>query len=192
VNLVLREENALVGENTEGKGVVQAMRALRDLAATQVVLLGAGRMARAIAVELATAGVAGITVVNRDEDHAGELAAMLAGKFSTPVSVVSWQGDYVVPPEADILINATPLSHAPQQNHVPLVLESLQPKLLVADVAADSPHNRLLVEAAQRGCSTVDGLSMFIEQVAIGFQLWTGVAPDRAVLREAVEEFWEL
>jgi shikimate 5-dehydrogenase len=33
---------------------------------------------------------------------------------------------------------------------------------------------------------------MFIEQVAIGFQLWTGVEPDRAVLREAVEEFWEL
>ncbi len=47
----------------------------------------------------------------------------------------------------------------------------------MADVAADSPHNWLLSEAAQRGCKTVDGLSMFIEQAAIGFQLWTGVDP---------------
>ena len=33
---------------------------------------------------------------------------------------------------------------------------------------------------------------MFIEQVAIGFQMWTGIDPNRQVLREAVEEFLEL
>jgi shikimate 5-dehydrogenase len=33
---------------------------------------------------------------------------------------------------------------------------------------------------------------MFIEQAAMSFQLWTGVDPDRQVLREAVEEFLEL
>jgi shikimate 5-dehydrogenase len=30
---------------------------------------------------------------------------------------------------------------------------------------------------------------MFIEQVAIGLRLWTGIDPDRQVLRDAAEEF---
>ena len=45
VNLILREEDALVGENTEGKGVVQSLRRLTDPAGKHVVILGAGRMA---------------------------------------------------------------------------------------------------------------------------------------------------
>ena len=103
VNLIFREENALVGENTEGKGVVQTIRGLLDPAGKQVVLLGAGRVARAVAVELAAAGVASITIVNRTEGRAGELVALLAGKFAVPVSAVPWHDDYAVPPETDIL-----------------------------------------------------------------------------------------
>ncbi len=192
VNLIFRDEDALVGENTEGKGVVQTIRGVLHPAGKRVVLLGAGRVAQAVAVELAAAGVAGITVVNRTEGRAGELAALLAGKFETPVSAVPWREDYLVPPETDILIHATSLGRDPAEGRLPLALEGLRPELVVADVTADWPYTWLIDEARQRGCKTVDGLSMFIEQAAIGFHLWTGVDPDRQVLREAVEEFWEL
>ena len=192
VNLIFRDEDALIGENTEGKGVVQTIRGALDLTGKQVVLLGAGRVARATAVELAASGVAGITVVNRTENTAGEIIALLAGKFDVPVAAVSWQGDYAAPPETDILIHATSLGHGGDETRPPVMLESLRPGLLVADVAAISPHSWLLGEAAKRGCTTVDGTTMLIEQVAISFQLWTGVDPDRQVLREAIEEFLEL
>ena len=109
-----------------------------------------------------------------------------------PASAVPWQGDYVVPPEADLLIQATSLGQDAAKAGLPLALDSLRPELLIADVAANSPHAWLFNQAAQRGCQTVDGLTMFIEQAAIGFQLWTGVDPSREVLREAVEEFLEL
>jgi shikimate dehydrogenase len=191
-NLIFREGNALVGENTEGKGVVQSIRGRIDLAGKRAVLLGAGRAARAVAIELAAAGVTGITIVNRTESRAGELVALLAGKFEAPASAVPWQGDYMVPPEADLVIQATSMGHDPAQAGLPLVLDSLRPDLLVADLAANSPQGWLLNHAAERGCQTVDGLTMFIEQAAIGFQLWTGVDPSREVLREAVEEFLEL
>jgi shikimate dehydrogenase len=190
-NLILPDENALVGENTEGKGVVQAIRAAADPAGKRVVLLGAGQVARAVAIELAAAGAADITVVNRTESRAGELVALLTGKFETPASMVAWQGDYAIPPETEILIHATGLGHEAGKAGLPLLLDSLRPELLVADVAIE-PRTWLLDEAAQRGCKTVDGLSMFIEQVAIGFQLWTGVNADRQVLHDAVEEFLEL
>lgn len=192
VNLIFREENALVGENTEGKSVVQAIRGVLDPSGKRVVLLGAGRVARAVAVELAAAGAADIMVVNRTESRAGELVALLSGKFEVPISTMPWHEEFEVPPEAEILIQATSLGHGASEEPLPLVLESLRPELLVADVAADTPHTWLLSGAAQQGCRTVDGLSIFIEQVAIGFQLWTGVDPDRQILREAVEEFLEL
>lgn len=192
VNLIFREENALVGEDTEGKGVVQAIRATLDPAGKHVVLLGAGHVARAVALELAAAGVASLTVVNRTESKAAELVAMLSDKFSVPVSTVPWYSDYAVPPEADVLVNATSIERGEDEEEsdsVPLVIDSLRPELLVADVTANAPRTWLLGEAQQRGCKTVDGLTMFIEQVAIGLQLWTGVDPNRQILREAAEEF---
>jgi len=191
VNLIFREGNELVGENTEGKALLQTIRGVLDPVGKRVVILGAGRMARAAAVELATAGVADIAIVNRTEAHALELKAMMAGKFATPVAVVPWSGDFSIPPDADILINAIDFGRG-TENQLPLVVDSLRPELLAVDMTADSPNVWLLAEAARHGCKTVDGLSIFIEQTVIGFQLWTGVEPNRQVLREAVEEFWEL
>jgi shikimate dehydrogenase len=192
VNLIFREADALVGDNTEGKGIVGAIGKVLAPAGKRVVLLGAGRIARAVAIELAAAAAASLTIVNRTEARAGELAALLAGKFDPPASAVAWQGDFAVPPDADILIHATSLGQKAGDALPPLVLDSLRADLVVADVTPGPPQSRLLAEAAQRGCKTVDSLAMFIEQVAFDFQLWSGVAPDRQVLREAVEEFLEL
>ena len=97
-----------------------------------------------------------------------------------------------MPPDADVLIHATSLGHGPDGAPLPLDLHTLRPELLVADVQVGTPATWLLNQAVQRDCKTVDGLTMFIHQVAIGFRLWTGVDADRQVLREAVEEFWEL
>lgn len=192
VNLIFRNDNALVGDNTEGKGLLQTIRGTLDPAGRRAVLLGAGEMARAVAVELAAVGAASVTVVDHAESQAAELVALLAGKFALPVSAVLWQGDYEVPPEADILINAASPGPNAKEPHPPLALDSLRPELLVVDAVANAPHTWLLDEAARRGCRTIDGLSILIERVAIAFQLWTGVDPSRQVLREAVEEFLEL
>ncbi len=185
VNFIFREENALVGENTEGKGVVQAVRGSLDPAGKQVVLLGAGQLARAVALELAAAGAAGLAVVDRTPSRAEELAAMLSDKSNTPVSAVAWQEDYAVPPETELLIDAA----SPGDESQRLSAESLRPELFVADATANVPETRLLREARARGCKTIDGLSMLIEQAAISLQTWTGVDPNRQVMREAAEEF---
>jgi shikimate dehydrogenase len=218
VNLVFHDGDALVGENTEGKGVVEAIRAVialtpgpspetgegsdrggpsldaaegsrRWAAGKRVTLLGAGQLARAVAVELAAAGAAGLTIVNRTEARAAELAALLAEKFNLSASAAVWSGDYTVPPDAEILIHATSLGHDAIDAPLPLAPESLRPELLVADASASGPQTWLLRQAATRGCKTVDGLGMFLEQVAVGLRLWTGLDPNRQVLREAAEEF---
>jgi shikimate dehydrogenase len=190
VNLICRDGDALVGDNIEGKCVLNTIRRTLDPTGKRFVILGAGRVARAVALELAAAGAAGLTVVNRSEAHAADLVAMLAGKSELPIATVIWQGEYAVPPDAEILIRATTKNSGDAR--LPLAINSLRPELLVADVTPGLLQTPLLGEAAERGCTTVNGLAIFIEQVAASFQLWTGVDPNREVLCEAIEEFLEL
>jgi shikimate dehydrogenase len=192
VNIFTRQGGDLVGDNLEGKGVLQAIRRIVDPAGKRFVLLGAGRLARATALELAASGVVEITIVNRSESRANELLVLLAAKCQVPVSAVPWQGEYAVPAEADVLIHATSMGRQDENALVPLLYDSMRPELLVADVSTDPPQTPLLQEAAGRGCKTVNGLSIFIEQVALAVKLWTGVDPDREVLRDAVEEYLEV
>ncbi|MEE9603749.1 MAG: shikimate dehydrogenase [Thermoguttaceae bacterium] len=192
VNLIFREEDELVGDNTEGQGFIESLRRMTDPAEKKVVLLGAGRMARAVGVELAAADVAEITIANRDPSPARDLAKLLAEKFQVGSSAVQWEEDFELPAEIDLLINATSIGHEDPDARVPLNLESLSGETIVADVTTDPPRTPLLGEAAQCGCRTLDGLSMYIDQVAAGFKLWTGVEPDLTVMREAIEEFLEV
>ncbi len=54
------------------------------------------------------------------------------------------------------------------------------------------PRTHLLQEAAQRGCAVIDGLQLLVQQGVIAFKTWTGVDPDPHVMREALEEYFEL
>lgn len=191
-NLIFRDGEDLVGENTEGRGLVDLLGRVTDPAEKRVVLLGAGHAARAVGIELAKAGAVEITVVDRTEQRGGKLAGLLAGNYHVAASAVTWQDEYEVPAETDLLINATSLGAEDPDAVLPIRLESLTPEMIVADMTADPPRTWLLREAEQRGCTTLDGLAMFIEQAAIGIKIWTGVDPDRDVMRDAVEEFLEL
>ena len=189
VNVILRQQTELVGENTEGRAVVESLGKRSELAGKRIVLFGAGRIARAVAVELAAANVAEITVLNRTEAHARELVDLLAGEFELPASVVAWEDRYSVPAETDVVVNATSIGDLDAEASLPLEPESLTPRMIVADVTPDPPHTWLIREAGRRGCPTLDGLEVFVEQTAINLQLWTGIEADRDVLREAAEEF---
>jgi shikimate dehydrogenase len=61
--------------------------------------------------------------------------------------------------------------------------------LIVADVVFNPPQTKLLREAEQRGCTTLDGLGMLVNQAVICFKIWTGVDPDPAVMRDALDEY---
>ncbi|MEN6451052.1 MAG: hypothetical protein ABFC96_11220 [Thermoguttaceae bacterium] len=172
----------------EGKSVSSPTAVPRDgwAAGRRAVLFGAGQLARATAIELAAAGIAGLTIIDRTESRAAELASLLATTFGTPAETVAWSDGYAAPPDIDILINVTSLGDG-ADGMPPLRLDSLRADLLVVD--AGRKPTQFLEKARDRGCPTVDGLAMFVEQIAISVQLWTGVDPDRQLLRDAAEEF---
>jgi shikimate dehydrogenase len=192
VNCVNRVGDKLIGENTDGKGFVQSLREACDPAGKRVAILGAGGAARAIAVELALAEVAAITIVNRSAQRGQPLANLLSERLKIEARYEALPAEYAVPADVDVLINATSIGLGDGAARAPVAVQSLRPALIVADVIFNPPATWLLRTAAERGCRTIDGLGMLVNQAVISFKIWTGVDPDPAVMREALEEFLEI
>jgi shikimate dehydrogenase len=192
VNCVNRVGDELVGENTDGKGFVQSLRGLTDPQGKRVVILGAGGAARAITVEVALAGAAEITIVNRTDQRGQELADLLNQHVHVASRFVKWEGDYDVPPETEVLINATSIGLGDGEARLPLSVATLEPDMVVADVIFNPPETRLIRDARQHGCKTLDGLGMLVNQAVIAFKIWSGKDADAEVMRDALEEFLEI
>lgn len=189
VNCVVADGEELVGQNTDGKGFLQSLREVTDPAGKRVTILGAGGAARAIAVETALAGASRITIVNRSPRRGRELVELLQTRTAVEARFVPWQGDHSVSEDTQILINATSIGMHPDAGaRIPLRTDSLTPGMVVADVIANPPLTRLLREAADRGCTVLDGLGMLVNQGVISFRYWTGQDPDSSVMRAALEE----
>lgn len=189
VNCVNIVEGKLIGENTDGKGFLQSLRTVIDPAGKRVVILGAGGAARAIAVEVGLAGAAEITIVNRSAPRGQDLVVLLNDQVHVPAKLVVLEGNYSIPTEADIFIQATNIGLGDETAIPPIDLATLRPGLVVADVVFNPPKTRLLAAAGERGGITLDGLGMLVNQAVIGFQIWTGQTPDAGAMREALEEF---
>jgi shikimate dehydrogenase len=189
VNCVLRLDGKLLGENTDGKGFVQSLREVMDPSGKRVVILGAGGAARAIAVELGLSGAAHFTIVNRSPERGSDLVTLLNERVKVPAQLVEWRGNYEIPTDCDLLINATSIGLGDSNARVAVDAKTFRAGLVVADVIFNPAETRFLREAAEHGATTLDGLGMLVNQAVIGFKIWTGVEPDALVMREALEEF---
>lgn len=188
VNCVVRRCDKLIGENTDGKGFTESLRELADPVGKRVVIFGAGGAARAIATELALAGASQLTIVNRNTDRGADLAKLVADRTDAQSVVVPWAGDFRVPADTDVVINATSIGLYPDVDaRIAFDTDTLTDRMIVADVIPNPPRTRLIRDAEQRGCRTIDGLAMLVGQGVIGFKYWTGKDADASVMRAALE-----
>jgi shikimate dehydrogenase len=191
VNCVVKREGQWIGENTDGKGFLHSLTPVIDPIGQHVVILGAGGAARAIAVELALAGAAKITIANRSAARGQELADLVRGHTSAQSAFIPWQGDFAIPNDATVVVNATSIGLAPDGNaRVPVITGYLRTHMVVADVIPNPPRTVFLREAESRGCRTLDGLGMLVNQAATNFEFWTGVTPDKNVMRQVLEKIF--
>ena len=162
-----------------------------------MVLVGAGGAARAISVEMALAGVRKIVLVNRTVERGRELERLLSDKVNQvvggklDVEFTTLEGDYSIPADIDILVNATSIGLYPDVDaKVPVAQDSLRPEMVVADVIPNPPATHLVRTARERGCQVIDGLGMLVAQGVIGIEYWTGKTPDAGIMRKSLEEIF--
>ncbi|CAN5905773.1 shikimate dehydrogenase [soil metagenome] len=192
VNCVVLQDGQALGENTDGKGFLRSVEPLRPVQGSRVVLLGAGGAARAIGVELALAGAAHLSIVNRTPRRGQELATLIRDRTGVPTDFRLWEGQYTIPAGTNLVINATSIGLFPDVNAVvPIDFDSLDPEMLVCDVIPNPPRTHLLRSAESRGCAVLDGLDMLVNQGVIGIQLWTGRTPRPEVMRNALKSVFE-
>ena len=192
VNCIQQIDGQLHGYNTEGRALRQLLEQAGSLKDAKVTILGAGRLARAIGAELSLVGVGELVFACRKPESAEALVETL--KDQTPLERCSAvkldeQSPLSIDDDCQALINATPVGRHGDEEHLPITLENFSSTAIVADVVYNPPQTWLMRAAADRECSTIDGLTLLIEQAALAFEIWTGASADRQAMREAVEEF---
>ena len=187
-NYLTIEQGRLIGHNNDGKGVVKAIEKVAPLTGQRVVMLGAGGAGRAMAVEMAWAGAAHLTLVTRRQDQGEEVAATVTRTSGVPAVWQHWQGEVLVPAGTTLLMNATHLGCAPEQEPVPVRWETVDPTCVVVDVITNPRITPFLSTAQERGCPIVDGVEMLVQLAMQIFQRWTGLSPDEEVFQRAVAE----
>lgn len=191
VNTIVRQsDGTYLGENTDGKGFIRSLsEAGFSITGAKAVVLGAGGAARAIAVELAEAGATSLTIVNRTQSRGEELAKAVGERTTARAEFVPWLGDYEVPSDTQLVINATSIALFPNvEDVVPIDFSTLKAGMLACDVIPNPPSTPFLQRAKEAGAVTLDGLGMLVYQGAIAFELWTGEQASTAVMRRALEE----
>lgn len=144
----------------DGEGFLRGLGPVRIIG-RKVMLVGAGGAGRAIAHALASAGVARITIVDRDP-AAVESAMDIVARQAPGIACTgpAELGDH------DMLVNATPMGLKPQ-DVFPVDLSALSPEVVVADIAALDRETELLARAKSVGCVTSDGNAMLAAQIAL-------------------------
>ncbi len=192
-NTVIRQpDGRLVGANTDGSGFLWALRDEDiDPGGLDVVLLGAGGAARAVAVELALAGARRITVASREPARRDALAALLRDlHLPLAVDTLAWRGRLAVP-ACDVLVDCTPVgmgSGAAALEVVDVDLGGLPAAAVVCDLNPERADTAFLQVARRAGHRTIGGLGMLARQGAAAFEAWTGREAPLAVMEAALSQ----
>lgn len=180
LHLVEREgARTLCGSNTDWIGANRALQEKTELEGKRIVLFGAGGSARALGFGFQQAG-AEVVLCSRTESRGRALADDLGCSWRPLAEAAELQGD--------ILVNATSVGMAPNADSSIVSATALGGYEVVMDIVYAPLATRLLKEAAEAGCITVNGLEMLLYQGVAQFELWTGKTAPVETMRKILFE----
>lgn len=171
VNTLWMQDGKLHGDNTDGQGLVDAIKALDwNLDNTNILIIGAGGATRGVIYPLVQAGVKKIVIANRTLARAEQLVDDL--KDAVPQATLAAISLDDLAGEFNIVINATSASLSGDALVLP---ETLQFKHAY-EMAYGKPSS-FLDQAKARGIPTSEGYGMLVGQAIESFSIWNGVKP---------------
>jgi shikimate dehydrogenase len=190
VNTIVKKDDKLLGFNTDAYGFIEALdkEGHLDPEGKQVVILGAGGVARAVGFVLVQRKIASLAITDGIFKRASALAENLV-KYSKGASVSSrdlepditafqWQNlsSAKTLDNCDLIVHCTTIGmkHSSQEGQSPLGLEVIPKDVLVYDLVYNPWPTPLLRLAQKAGANILGGLPMLVYQGAASFKLWTG------------------
>lgn len=177
-NCLFKRGGKLIGHNTDLEGFATPLLskiAASKLSQSSVLLIGAGGASRAVIGALLSLNVPEIKIANRTDSKAESLAESV----NLPsLYAISWESRNAAVASSQVIINASSAGMSGYPD-LDLNLETARPGTLVYDLIYTPRRTGLLKEAERRGCETLGGLSMLIEQARPSFRHFFGVAPPK-------------
>ena len=161
LNALRREtDGTWTGDMFDGAGFVRgAAQKGEVLRGRRVALFGAGGAGSAIACELATAGVASLTIIDPQAERAGALARTLRDAFPD----CRIEAATAVPRDTNMIVNASTVGMR-EADGMPGEIGALTPETLVGDVVIAEAPTAIIRHAMRHGCRHVSGRDMFAGQ----------------------------
>lgn len=183
--LIFRKDGKLHADNTDAYGFLQNLRSGApnwDASRGPAAVFGAGGASRAVLAALIEAGAPKIYLTNRTRQR----AELLQKEFGSKIVVVDWVKAGHILEDAVTVVNTTSLGMT-GQSELRVPLDGLRADAVVTDLVYTPIETKLLRDAREMGCTTVDGLGMLLHQAAPGFERWFGQRPEvDQDLRDAV------
>jgi len=174
VNTLKFENNEILGDNTDGSGLVRDIEWNLDtlIAGKRILLMGAGGAARGVILPLLQQKPSVLAVANRTLDK----ARALQQQFTSHGNITSGDMMSFSNENFDIIINATSAS---LHDAIPeLPAHVFVDNLLTYDMMYRHEPTPFLKFAQQNGAQRIaDGVGMLVEQAAESFFLWRGIRP---------------
>lgn len=183
--LAIQRDNRILGDNTDGAGLVHDLRdnLSVNLAGRRVLIVGAGGATRGVVAPLLVLRPAELVIANRTADRAHTFAA----DFKDLGNVRGCGFDDLGNAAYDVVINATSASLAGEVPAIPASV--IKNESLCYDMAYSKGDTPFLKWAKETGCArAVQGWGMLVEQAAESFQIWRGVRPQTQPVLEALRE----
>ncbi|MDR0797275.1 MAG: shikimate dehydrogenase [Nitrososphaerota archaeon] len=190
VNTIHHKDGKLLGYSTDGIGALKALKANgADPHNKRVLMLGAGRTARAIAYSIIQEAEE-LVVLNRTVSEAKKLSETLKHKFNKKINFGSLSPEVIREKirDTDILLNTTPTGMEPNINQSLVASNNLKSNLTVMDIVYSPYETQLIKDAKAAGSKVVSGVEMLIYQGAAAFEIWTDKQAPVQVMRKAISE----
>jgi shikimate dehydrogenase len=192
VNVVTMRNGKLKGYNTDGIGFVQAFlyEASMDLSTSTFLILGAGGAGRALSSTLAYQGAKKLHIVDQIDEASSSLAKNINRQIRECAEFIPFDKAPLrrLLRTSDVLVNATGIGMQPHVERTPVKKQLLHEELFVCDIIYNPLKTRLLLDAEEAGCMTMNGIDMAIIQGIKGFALMTGLPEPAAIMRDAMRK----
>ena len=177
VNTIWQESGQLVGDNTDGVGLVRDLRSQGiELKNKRILIVGAGGASRGIIGPIAQELPSSLIITNRTVGKAKELVvAFKELTNSIAVDIRAWslsqlEQENLLP--FDLVMNASAAGLDRQSPFSELAAKSVfRPNCFAYDLLYGKT-TPFIQQALERGCRVSDGLGMLVEQAAEAFVLW--------------------
>lgn len=193
VNTLVREPEGYKGYNTDMHGLYRAMCGDGvGIEGENVLILGAGGVARAVAILAARYGAARIVILNRTLEKAQKVAEEVNRTFGPGLAQALGAGAYasLLPGEEKFLaIQATNVGMFPRTEEAVIEDPGLYRKIHTGyDLIFNPPETRFMTLVRENGGRAFNGLKMLLYQGIIAHELWTGASVDEALAEKAFTE----